>query len=197
MGLTFHPDHALKTVVGLDEAGRGCLAGPVTAAAVVLPVNFSSDLLDDSKKLTAGQRNLLRRKIESEAIAYGVGFVTPSRIDEINILNAAFEAMHRAIDKLRIDIDLLIVDGNRFNPYPEIPHECIVKGDGKFLSIAAASILAKTYRDEYMECQHLQYPYYYWDKNKGYPTKAHRLAIQEHGVSPLHRQSFRLSFPKQ
>ncbi len=177
---------------GCDEAGRGCLAGPVVAASVILPKNFKNDLLNDSKKLTESQRKKLRPIIEKEALAFGVSFVDEKEIDEINILNASFTAMHRAVDQLRTKPELLLIDGNRFNPYPNIPHECIIKGDGKYLSIAAASILAKTYRDEFMEKIHSEFPVYDWNKNKGYPTKKHRIAILENGDSKYHRKSFRL-----
>lgn len=177
---------------GCDEAGRGCLAGPVVAAAVILPSDFSNDLLDDSKKLTEAKRKKLRPIIEKEAIAYGVAFVTEKEIDNINILNASFLAMHRAVDMLSNTPEMLLIDGNRFNPYKGIDHECIIKGDGKYLSIAAASVLAKTYRDDYMEKLHLEFPMYDWINNKGYPTKKHRRAILEHGPCTHHRQSFTL-----
>ncbi len=178
--------------VGCDEAGRGCLCGPVTAAAVVLPKNFRSDLLNDSKKLTKKNRVLLRRKIEEEALTYGVAFVSHERIDEINILNASIEAMHLAIDKLNITPKHIIIDGNRFKPYKDIRYDTIIKGDGKYLSIAAASILAKTYRDEYMEKLHLEFPEYDWKQNKGYPTKKHREAIAKYGATDQHRMTFKL-----
>lgn len=181
---------------GCDEAGRGCLAGPVYAAAVILPNNYKNSLLNDSKKLSEKNRNLLRTEIEKDAIAFGVGIVTNQEIDEINILNASFLAMHRAIEKLATTPSLLIIDGNRFTPYPSIPHKCIVKGDAKFLSIAAASVLAKTYRDEYLEKIHLEFPVYDWNKNKAYPTKKHREAIIKHGITPFHRKSYNL-FPTQ
>ena len=178
--------------VGCDEAGRGCLSGPVVAAAVILPKNFNSELLDDSKKLSAKKREVLRTKIENEALAYGVAFVSHERIDEINILNASIEAMHLAIDNLNITPKHVIVDGNRFKPYKDISHDTIIKGDGKYLSIAAASILAKTYRDEYMEKLHLDFPEYDWKQNKGYPTKKHREAISKHGTTVHHRMTFKL-----
>ena len=181
---------------GCDEAGRGCLAGPVYAAAVILPNNYKNNLLNDSKKLSEKNRNLLRTEIEKDAIAFGVGIVTNQEIDEINILNASFLAMHRAIEKLTTTPGLLIIDGNRFTPYPSIPHKCIVKGDAKFLSIAAASVLAKTYRDEYLEKIHLEFPVYDWNKNKAYPTKKHREGIIKHGITPYHRKSYNL-FPTQ
>ncbi len=181
-----------KLEAGCDEAGRGCLAGPVVAAAVILPPNFKHELLDDSKKLTEKQRDLLRPIIEKEAVCFGVSFVQPEEIDQINILNASFTAMHRSLDQLPKIPELLLIDGNRFNPYKDIPHECIIKGDGKFLSIAAASVLAKTYRDEYMSQIHDEFPMYDWKKNKGYPTKAHRAAIKEYGANKYHRQSFTL-----
>ena len=177
---------------GCDEAGRGCLAGPVVAAAVILPKDFSNEILNDSKKLSEAKRKLLRPIIEKEALAFGVSFVHEQEIDQINILNASFTAMHRAVDQLKKRPEMLLIDGNRFNPYPDITHECIIKGDGKYLSIAAASILAKTYRDEYMEKIHEEFPVYDWNKNKGYPTKKHRRAIHEHGDCKYHRQSFTL-----
>lgn len=178
--------------VGCDEAGRGCLSGPVTAAAVILPENFKSELLNDSKKLNKKNRDKLRIKIEAEALAFGVAFVSHKRIDEINILNASIEAMHLAIDKLNTVPNHIIVDGNRFKPYKNITHNTIIKGDSKYLSIAAASILAKTYRDEYMEKLHLEYPEYNWKQNKGYPTKKHKEAISKNGPSPHHRMTFKL-----
>ena len=182
---------------GCDEAGRGCLAGPVVAAAVILPKDFENSILNDSKKLTEAKRKQLRPVIEKEALAWAVSFVHESEIDQINILNASFLAMHRAVDQLDQAPELLLIDGNRFNPYKNIDHECIIKGDGKFLSIAAASILAKTYRDEYMEKIHKEFPIYDWNKNKGYPTVAHRSAIKEHGDCKYHRQSFTLLAPEQ
>lgn len=177
---------------GCDEAGRGCLAGAVFAAAVILPKDFENELLNDSKQLTEKQRYLLRPVIEKEAVSYGVGIVFPEEIDKINILNASFLAMHRAIEKLSVIPQHLLIDGNRFNRYKEIPHTTVIKGDGKYLSIAAASILAKTYRDDYMNALHQEYPYYDWNSNKGYPTKKHRAAIVEHGVTPYHRVTFNL-----
>ena len=177
---------------GCDEAGRGCLAGAVYAAAVILPPDFKNEMLNDSKQLTEKQRYALRCVIEESALAWAVGIVSPEEIDQINILNASFLAMHRAIDQLKIRPEHLLIDGNRFNPYPNIPHTTIVKGDGKYLSIAAASILAKTYRDDYMNQLHREYPVYDWDHNKGYPTKQHRAAIAEHGISPYHRKSYNL-----
>ena len=176
---------------GCDEAGRGCLAGPVFAAAVILPETFENELLNDSKQLSEKKRYLLRPIIEKEALAWGVGIVTEKEIDKINILNASFLAMHRAIEQLKIVPEHLLIDGNRFNKYKDIPHTTIIKGDGKMLSIAAASILAKTYRDDFMMKIHKEFPQYGWDKNKGYPTKAHRAAIASHGPSPYHRMSFR------
>lgn len=184
--------HQEMIEAGCDEAGRGCLAGAVYAAAVILPPNFKNDLLNDSKQLTEKQRYALRSVIEESALAWAVGIVSPEEIDQINILNASFLAMHRAIDQLKIRPEHLLIDGNRFNPYPNIPHTTIVKGDGKYLSIAAASILAKTYRDDYMNQLHREYPVYDWDHNKGYPTKKHRAAIAEHGISPYHRKSYNL-----
>ncbi|MGV8827364.1 MAG: ribonuclease HII [Breznakibacter sp.] len=177
---------------GCDEAGRGCLAGPVVAAAVILPPDYHNDLLNDSKKLTEKQRNLLRPMIEQDALAWAVGIVSNGEIDEINILNASFLAMHRAIDQLSLQPQHLLIDGNRFRKYNNIPHTCIVKGDGKYLPIAAASILAKTHRDQIMEALHVQYPDYNWEKNKGYPTKDHRAGIEKHGPTPLHRMTFKL-----
>ncbi len=177
---------------GCDEAGRGCLAGAVYAAAVILPPDFKNEMLNDSKQLTEKQRYALRSVIEESALAWAVGIVSPEEIDQINILNASFLAMHRAIDQLKIRPEHLLIDGNRFNPYPGIPHTTIVKGDGKYLSIAAASILAKTYRDDYMNQLHQEYPVYDWDHNKGYPTKKHRAAIAAHGISPYHRKSYNL-----
>lgn len=177
--------------IGTDEAGRGCLAGPVTAAALILPKKFKNKILNDSKQLTENKRDLLKPIIESSALSYGVAHVYPDEIDKINILNASFLAMHKAIDLLTIKPTFIIVDGNRFKPYKEVPFECIVKGDAKYMSIAAASVLAKTYRDAYMEKIHLEYPMYNWKKNKGYPTKEHRAAIRKHGITPYHRKSFR------
>lgn len=177
---------------GCDEAGRGCLAGPVVASAVILPKEYTNDLLNDSKQLSAKKRNLLRSQIEQDAIAYAVAFVDNKEIDEINILNASFLAMHKAVDQLDQKPELLLIDGNRFKLYDGIPHECIVKGDGKFLSIAAASILAKTYRDEFMVELDGKHPGYGWDRNMGYPTKEHRNGIAKLGVTPYHRMSFQL-----
>ncbi len=177
---------------GTDEAGRGCLAGPVVAAAVILPEGFSNELLNDSKKLTEARRRLLRPVIEEQALCFGVSFVDQQEIDRINILRASMLAMHRALDAMDQVPEFVIVDGNRFEPYHEIPHQTIVKGDGKYLSIAAASVLAKTYRDEYMERLHESFPEYGWKKNKGYPTLQHREAIRIHGSTEHHRQSFQL-----
>jgi len=177
---------------GTDEAGRGCLSGPVVAAAVILPVHFKHDLLNDSKQLTEKQRDILRPIIEKESIAYGVAYVYQQKIDKINILNASILAMHKAIDSLKIKPEFIIVDGNRFKYYQNIPHQTIVKGDSKFLSIAAASVLAKTYRDDYMKKVHLEFPMYNWQKNKGYPTKEHRAAIREFGPTIHHRKTFQL-----
>lgn len=177
---------------GLDEVGRGCLAGPVVAAAVILPEGFSHPDLDDSKKLTAAKRRLLDVYIREHALAYAIAEVSAPEIDQINILNASFLAMHRALDQLLLRPELLLVDGNRFKPYGELPHHCIVKGDGKFASIAAASVLAKQYRDALMEQLHVQYPAYGWDRNVGYPTAQHRKALAEHGITPWHRRSFSL-----
>lgn len=177
---------------GCDEAGRGCLAGAVFAAAVILPPDFRNELLNDSKQLSEKQRYALRPIIEQEATAWAVGIVSPEEIDRINILNASFLAMHRAIEQLDVPPEHLLIDGNRFKKYRETPHTCVVKGDGKYLSIAAASVLAKTYRDDYMLDLHREYPVYQWDRNKGYPTKAHREAIRLHGTSPYHRMTFQL-----
>ena len=177
---------------GCDEAGRGCLAGAVYAAAVILPQDFHNELLNDSKQLTERQRYALREVIEREAIAWAVGTVSPQEIDKINILNASILAMHRAVDGLKVKPEALIIDGNRFKPYHNLPHTTVVKGDGKYLSIAAASILAKTYRDDYMNKLHEEYPHYDWKGNKGYPTKKHREGIRLHGTTPYHRMSFNL-----
>ena len=181
---------------GCDEAGRGCLAGAVYAAAVILPPNYQHPLLNDSKQLSEKQRYALRSEIERDAIAWAVGIVSPQEIDNINILNASFLAMHRAIEQLGTTPQHLLIDGNRFKPFKEIPHTCVVKGDGKYMAIAAASILAKTYRDDYMKQLHEQYPQYDWNSNKGYPTQAHRQAIELHGTTPYHRLSFRLVDPQ-
>lgn len=181
-----------KLVCGCDEAGRGPLAGPVVAAAVILPKRFSHPLLNDSKKLSEKNRDILRPIIEKEAIAFGVGILDHTRIDEINILNASFEAMHIAVDQMATKPDFIIIDGNRFTPYKEVPFECVVKGDSKYSQIAAASVLAKTYRDEIMYKLHEAFPQYNWKKNKGYPTKEHRTAVKKFGPSPYHRLTFRL-----
>lgn len=175
---------------GCDEAGRGCLAGSVYAAAVILPPDYTNDELNDSKKLSAKRRYALREVIERDAVAWAVGGATAAEIDEINILNASILAMHRALDKLTVRPEFVIVDGNRFKPYHDVPHQTIVKGDGKYLAIAAASILAKTYRDDYMHELHKEFPYYGWDRNAGYPTKQHREGIAEHGLTPYHRLTF-------
>lgn len=177
---------------GCDEAGRGCLAGVVYAAAVILPPDFRNELLNDSKQLTEKQRYALRGVIEREASAWAIGIVSPEEIDKINILNASFLAMHRAIDGLKIRPEHLLIDGNRFNPYQGVPYTTVVKGDGKYMSIAAASVLAKTYRDDYMNRLHEEFPVYDWIHNKGYPTPKHRSAIAEHGITPYHRKSFNL-----
>ena len=177
---------------GCDEAGRGCLAGAVYAAAVILPTDYVNERLNDSKKLTEHQRYAMREEIERDALAWAVGVVLPAEIDKINILNASFLAMHRAIDQLSIRPQHLLIDGNRFNKYHDVPHTTVVKGDGKFLSIAAASILAKTYRDDYMNKLHEEYPMYDWKGNKGYPTKKHREAIAKYGTTPYHRMTFNL-----
>lgn len=177
---------------GCDEAGRGCLAGSVYAAAVILPEGYVNESLNDSKQLTAKRRYELRDEIERDALAWAVGIVTPAEIDEINILNASILAMHRALDGLKLRPEAIIVDGNRFKPYNFIPYTTVVKGDGKYLSIAAASILAKTYRDDYMDRLALEYPQYDWIDNKGYPTRKHRQAIAEYGITEYHRKTFRL-----
>ncbi|HZH68714.1 MAG TPA: ribonuclease HII [Chitinophagales bacterium] len=185
-----------KIVCGCDEAGRGCLAGPVVAAAVILPEDYFHPLLTDSKQVNEKNRNILRVEIEREAIAFGLGVVSHQEIDQMNILKASFLAMHRAIDALQPRPEWLIIDGNKFAPYPDIPHQCIIKGDSKFIQIAAASILAKTYRDELMLDLSKDFPMYGWQNNKGYPTRSHRAAIKEFGISPFHRTSFRL-LPKE
>lgn len=212
MLLPFFSPHSIEA--GCDEAGRGCLAGSVYAAAVILPRDYHNPMLNDSKQLTAKARYALREQIERDAVAWAIGVVTPDEIDKINILHASFLAMHRAIDQLAVRPESLIIDGNRFDPYVPtgrepfegrkervlakpgdsgvLPHTCIVKGDGKYLSIAAASILAKTYRDDYMDCLHAQYPVYDWNHNKGYPTARHREGIRVHGISPFHRRSYNL-----
>ncbi len=190
MLLSYFSENLLEA--GCDEAGRGCLAGPVTAAAVILPKDFYHQDLNDSKQLTENQRDMLRPIIEKEAIAWVVAHVYPLEIDEINILNASFLAMHRALDQLLIRPEQLLIDGNRFKKYQELPHHCIVKGDGKYLSIAAASVLAKTHRDDYMSLIDKEFPQYNWKKNKGYPTIAHRKAIAETGDCHYHRKTFRL-----
>lgn len=181
---------------GCDEAGRGCLAGSVFAAAVILPKDFRNELLNDSKQLTEKQRYLLRPVIEREALAWAVGIVSPEEIDQINILNASILAMHCAVDQLNVRPETLIIDGNRFKKYKDLPHTCVIKGDGKYLSIAAASILAKTYRDDYMLRLHEEYPLYDWKNNKGYPTKKHRCGIQQYGTTPYHRMTFQLLDPQ-
>ncbi len=181
-----------KLEAGCDEAGRGCLAGSVYAAAVILPEDYHNEELNDSKQLTDKRRKKLRKIIEHDAVAWAVGIVTPEEIDKINILNASILAMHRALDQLRVRPEAVIVDGNRFKPYQDLPYTTIVKGDGKYLSIAAASILAKTYRDDYMDRLAEEYPQYDWLSNKGYPTKKHREAIRQYGITPYHRKSFNL-----
>ena len=184
--------HKKKIEVGCDEAGRGCLAGPVVAAAVILPKNFKQPLLNDSKQLSEKKRILLRTEIKEHAIAYAVGIVDHKEIDKINILNASILAMHRALDQIKNPFDSILVDGNRFKKYNKTEHHCIIKGDGKYLSIAAASILAKTFRDDFMKKLHLEHPQYQWKNNKGYPTKSHRAAIKKIGLSQYHRKSFKL-----
>lgn len=177
---------------GCDEAGRGCLAGAVYAAAVILPPDFKNELLNDSKQLTEKQRYALREVIEKEAVDYAIGIVSPEEIDKINILNASFLAMHRALDALKVRPEHLLIDGNRFRKYQDVAHTTVVKGDGKYMSIAAASILAKTYRDDYMQRLHEEFPVYDWNHNKGYPTRKHREAIRRYGESPYHRRTFNL-----
>lgn len=177
---------------GCDEAGRGCLAGPVVASAVILPKDYQHELLNDSKQLTKAERESLRADIQRDAIAWAVAEISNEEIDQINILNASFKAMHYAIDRLTLKPSLLLIDGNRFNAYPDIAHECIIKGDGKYLSIAAASILAKTYRDDFMIRLSEQFPGYGWETNVGYPTDAHREGIRKLGITPFHRKSFQL-----
>ncbi|WP_105002369.1 ribonuclease HII [Aureicoccus marinus] len=179
-------------VAGIDEAGRGCLAGPVTAAAVILPPDFELEGLNDSKQLSEEQKTRFRAYIEEHALAWSVQHIPEERIDEINILQATFEGMHRCVDALKHKPEILLIDGNRFKPYPFLVHECVIKGDQKYLSIAAASVLAKTHRDEYMQKIHAEFPQYNWAKNKGYPTQEHRKAIALHDKSPHHRKSFKL-----
>ncbi len=186
-----------KVEAGCDEAGRGCLAGSVYAAAVIFPPNYENELLNDSKQLSERKRYLLRSIIENDAVAWAVGVVTAEEIDKINILNASILAMHRALDALKVQPEAIIVDGNRFKPYNDVPYTTIVKGDGKYLSIAAASILAKTYRDDYMKTIAEEYPQYNWKSNKGYPTNKHRAAIKKYGISPYHRKSFTLLPPEE
>lgn len=177
---------------GTDEAGRGCLAGPVTAAAIILPSTFTNALLNDSKQLSEKNRNILKPIIETEALSFGVQHIFESEIDTINILNASIKAMHGSISQLKTNPEYIIVDGNKFKPYQSIPYSTIIKGDSKYMSIAAASVLAKTYRDDYMEQIHKEFPMYNWKKNKGYPTKEHRAAIKKYGITKYHRKSFRL-----
>ncbi len=181
-----------KIEAGCDEAGRGCLAGSVYAAAVILPKGYDNPLLNDSKQLTEKRRYVMRDTIVRDAVAWAIGIVTPEEIDKINILNASFLAMHRALDQLTVCPEAIIVDGNRFTPYHDVPYATIVKGDGKYQAIAAASILAKTFRDDYMNRLAIEYPYYDWQKNKGYPTRAHREGIRLHGITPYHRKSYNL-----
>lgn len=188
--LPFHLPNQIEA--GCDEAGRGCLAGPVVAAAVILPEGFNHPLLNDSKQLTHKQRLELRTVVESQALSWAVAKVDNAEIDQINILRASIKAMHLALDQLLVKPALLLIDGNRFQKYKDIPHQCIIKGDGKYQSIAAASILAKTHRDEFMDKAHQNFPVYGWNQNKGYPTTIHRKAISIYGLSPLHRRSFRL-----
>ncbi len=192
-----HPYYQNKFVeAGCDEAGRGCLAGPVFAAAVILPSDFSHKLLNDSKQLSEKSRNSLRKEIEENAISFSVAQVNHAEIDQINILNASFLAMHKALDQLTVKPEFLIIDGNRFKPYLQLKHECIIKGDAKYFSIAAASVLAKTYRDAYMENLHNEYPIYNWLKNKGYPTIQHRKTILQHGLCSYHRKTFKITQPQ-
>ena len=187
--LKYYPD---KLEAGCDEAGRGCLAGPVFAAAVILPDDFSNEMLNDSKQLSEKKRNILRKVIEEQAVAWAVASLTPQEIDRINILNASIAAMQKALSQLSVRPQHILIDGNRFKPYSDIEHHCIVKGDAKYMSIAAASILAKTHRDEYMLHLHQEYPHYEWDQNKGYPTAFHREQLKLHGITPHHRKSFHL-----
>ncbi|NGM60777.1 ribonuclease HII [Sphingobacterium sp. SGG-5] len=194
MLLSFFQEQLIEA--GCDEAGRGCLAGPVFAAAVIFPKDYYNPVLNDSKKLSEKQRMTLRPVIEQEALAYAVASISPAEIDKINIHNASYRAMHLALNALQVNPEFILVDGNRFIPYPDIPHECIIKGDGKYLSIAAASILAKTYRDEYMHQLAQDYPVYEWQSNKGYPTVVHRNAVLTHGFSPHHRRTFRVTDPQ-
>lgn len=186
-----------KIICGVDEAGRGCIAGPVVAAAVILPRNFRHDFLNDSKQLTEKQRNELKPIIEANALAFGIGIIDNHKVDEVNILQATYLAMHQAIEQLKKKPDLLIIDGNRFKPYKTLEHQTIIKGDGKYIEIAAASVLAKTYRDEIMEKLHEEFPDYNWQKNKGYPTIEHRKAVKEFGSCEYHRQTFQLLKPEQ
>ncbi len=190
MLLSYYKEGVIEA--GCDEAGRGCLAGAVYAAAVILPADYHNEQLNDSKQLTERQRYALRQVIERDAVAWAVGVVSPQEIDRVNILNASILAMHRAVEQLSPVPQHLIVDGNRFRPFRDIPYTTVVKGDGKYLSIAAASVLAKTYRDDYMNGLHREYPLYDWDNNKGYPTRKHREAIRLHGVTPYHRMTFNL-----
>ncbi len=192
--LSFHTKGVVEA--GCDEAGRGCLAGPVFAAAVILPPKYKNKTLNDSKVLSEKVREKLRKEVEADALCFAVGIVMPEEIDRINILRASFLAMHKAIDQLTIRPQALLIDGNRFTPYNDIKHHCIIKGDGKYLAIAAASILAKTYRDEYMAKLHLEYPDYGWQQNMGYPTRLHRDAIRQYGPTEHHRKTFTL-LPKQ
>jgi len=194
MLLPFFQEELLE--VGCDEAGRGCLAGPVFAAAVILPKDFHHPLLNDSKQLNETQRKQLRIEIEAQALAFAVAQVDHEEIDRINILQASFLAMHRALDTLKTKPEFILVDGNRFKKYQDLPHQCIIKGDGKYFSIAAASILAKTYRDDFMERITVQYPQYDWSSNKGYPTIKHREAVLQYGFSPYHRRSFKVTDPQ-
>lgn len=187
---SFFQENTLEA--GCDEAGRGCLAGPVVAAAVILPADYAHDVLNDSKKLSFKQRNSIKQEIKRDAVAWAIGVVSHTEIDEINILNASFLAMHRAVDQLKTRPELLLIDGNRFKAYQDVPHETIIKGDGKYYSIAAASVLAKTFRDELMTDLHREFPSYGWNTNAGYPTTAHRNAIRTFGITPHHRKSFRL-----
>lgn len=194
MLLPYYQDELIEA--GCDEAGRGCLAGPVFAAAVILPKDFNHPLLNDSKQIKEKDRYTLRKEIEETALAYAVAMVDHQEIDKVNILNASFLAMHRAIEKLSLKADFLIIDGNRFNKFQNIKHQCVIKGDSKYFSIAAASILAKTYRDDFMDALDSEYPAYQWKKNKGYPTIAHRQAVLKLGSSPYHRKTFRVSNPQ-
>ena len=187
-----HTQLTNKIECGVDEAGRGCLAGPVTAAAVILPANYKNSRINDSKKLSEKERTILQREIIKDCISYSVSHVSPKTIDKINILNASIKAMHLSINKLKVIPNYILVDGNKFKAFKKIPHKCVVKGDSKFLNIAAASILAKTFRDKLMENYHMKYPEYGWKDNKGYPTLTHRESLKKYGIVDIHRKTFKL-----